>query len=364
MAQPSQRSSTGIAAYSAAALRYWVGVYPRVRREVRRWRRRAQTIAAPGLRAAALQNLDAEHLNLEGAAAFATFATRPRRPHVIRAHVAFQAAYDYADTLAEAQCSDQARDAHRLHTALLVAVASEMAHHDYYEHHSEHDDGGYLVALADTTRESLLGLPSYRAISHLLRDSAERIVQYQSHMLDPPRLAAWARARARGDSDLLWWETAAACGSSLAVFALVTAATNPGLDQRESVSIERAYSPICALHTLLDSLIDYAEDQAAGQQSLLDHYGSTQTAARQLTRLAVEARRQAQALPSGNDHTLILAGMVSLYLSSADAALPALRSVRACLIDAIGQPIWPTLATFHAHRFVTCARNRGQSSTH
>lgn len=361
MAQPSERSSPGIAAFGAAALRYWLGVYPKVRREAHQWQLRAQTIASPGLRAAAQQNLAGERLNLEGAAAFATFAARPRRSGVIRGHVAFQAAYDYADTLAETQSCDQARNAQRLHTALLVAVTAEMAHRDYYEHHTERDDGGYLAALADTTRESILSLPSYEAISQTLCDGAERIVQYQSQMLDPPRLRAWALTHV--DGALLWWEAAAACGSSLAVFALITAATKPGLDRHDPTNIDRAYSPICALHTLLDSLIDYTEDDAAGQRSLLDYYDSMPALVTRLTWLADEARRQAQALPGGHQHTLILAGMVSLYLSSADATLPSLRSARTPLIRAIGRPIWLTLAIFHAHRLRTAAQSRREYCT-
>ena len=354
MAATHDQSSARVAAVGAAATRYWLRVYPCVRHEVHVWRRRARAIASPGLRAAALQNLDGERPNLEGAAAFATFIARLHRRRVIRAQVAFQAAYDYADTLAEAPSHRQIENARQLHMALLVAVAAEARHYDYYAHHTERDDSGYLIALTETTRASLIALPSYRAVSQALRSGAARIVQYQAHIGEPQRLAAWIRAYAVPDAALAWWEATAACGSSLAVFALMASAAKSKLAGGELASIERAYFPwIGALHTLLDSVIDHGADHAAGRPSLVDYYGSVHAMVERLTWLAVEARRQAQELSNGSDHSLILVGMVSLYLSSADTSQPPGRLVRTCLIEAMGRPIWLTLATFHARHLVT-----------
>jgi tetraprenyl-beta-curcumene synthase len=347
------------AGFVSAARRYWLGVYPQVRREVDHWRRRSRAIASPGLRALALQNLDTEDANLEGAAAFATFVAPMRRAQVIRAQVAFQAAYDYADSLAETPSSHPVTNAHQLHLSLLAAVAPTMQRRDYYAQHNEHDDGGYLVALVEAARTSLTSLPSYEAASQLLQAGVARIVQYQTRIGEPQQLAAWMLTNMEPDCRLAWWELAAACGSSMGVFALMASAARPNVGTRELADIEGAYFPwIGALHTLLDSLIDQPDDLAAEQQSLVDYYGSEQAMVERLTLLAVEARRRAQTLPSGHDHTLILAGMVGLYLSSTRAATSPARLVGVRLKKIIGPLARPTLAVFYLRRFVANSRRR------
>ena len=92
-------------AFAAAATSYWLSVFPVVRREIARLRERASAIPDPVLRELALQALE-KRGNMEGAAAFATLVPRPRRRAVVRALVAFQAAYNYVDMLAEQPCED------------------------------------------------------------------------------------------------------------------------------------------------------------------------------------------------------------------------------------------------------------------
>jgi tetraprenyl-beta-curcumene synthase len=347
------RLSAYTAGFVSAATRYWLTVYPQVRREVDHWRRRARSIASPGLRTLALQNLDTEDTNLEGAAAFATFVAPIYRGRVIRAQVAFQAAYDYADSLAETPSSNPASNARQLHLSLLAAVAPTVQRHNYYAQHTEDDDGGYLVALVKAARTSLIVLPSYETVSQLLQVGVARIVQYQTRIGEPRQLAAWMLTRMVPDCRLAWWELAAAGGSSMGVFALMASAARPSVGTRELTDIERAYFPwIGALHTLLDSLIDRPDDLAVEQHSLVDYYGSEQVMIERLTLLATEARRKAQALPDGRDHTLILAGMVGLYLSSTQAATSPARLVGARLKKIIGPLAWPTMVVFHLRRFV------------
>ena len=108
-------------AFAGAALRYWLTVFPRVSSELRHWRRSAKRIADPGLRRLALESL-AKRGNMEGAAAFATFVPWRARGSVIRALVAFQAIYNYADLLAEQPSEDPVGNARDVHQALLMAL--------------------------------------------------------------------------------------------------------------------------------------------------------------------------------------------------------------------------------------------------
>ncbi len=55
-------------AFSSAARRYWLGVFPTLRREISCLRRRALRIPGTELRLEAIHNLKAQEGNLEGAA--------------------------------------------------------------------------------------------------------------------------------------------------------------------------------------------------------------------------------------------------------------------------------------------------------
>ena len=210
----------------------------------------------------ALENLRAERLNLDGAAAFAAFVPAVRRPAVVRAQVAFQAAYDYVDTLAEQHSPDPVRNGDRLHRALLAALDPALGRIDYYAHHAHRDDAGYLDTIVETCRVALHMLPSFASVAAPARRAAARIVSYQSLNLGECRgghaaLERWAQARKPPGSDLQWWEIAASAGSSLGVFVLIAAAAERAVRAEDAAAIEAAYFPwIGSLHTLLDSLVD------------------------------------------------------------------------------------------------------------
>ena len=335
------------ASFAGAARRYWLGVFPRVRLEHRRRRVRALEIPDPLLRATAL---DAQRKwgNVEGAAAFAAFVPHSRRAASARAMGCFQAAYNYLDILSEQPSADPAANGRRLHSALLAALDPDpdAPHLDYYEHHPQREDGGYLTELIDSCRAALATLPSYPAVAPAAREAAERIVAFQScntgeRQGDLAALARWARAHTPPGEDLRWWEIAAAGGSSLCVYALIALAAGSDLaglpasraSPEAIAAVQNAYFPwIGALHSLLDNLVDAAEDRATGQHNLIGLYTSPQEAAARMGRLAERSLGAARALPDASAHTLILAAMVSFYLSTPEAATPeALPLVRAVL---------------------------------
>jgi tetraprenyl-beta-curcumene synthase len=337
--------------FALAAERYWLRVFPHVHREIRHWRRRASAIPDATLRTLALETLESKWGNLEGAAAFAVFAPPAKRATVARASIAWQTLYDFADTLMEQPSHTNAANARRLHSALLVAVTPGAPHGDYYAHHSRHDDHGYTTTLIDATHSTLATLPSYGAVSGLTQLNASRIIQYQALINQPSGFAAWASVETPPDTDLRWWETGAACGSSMVIFALIASAADPKLQRSEAVEIEHVYFPwIGSLHTLLDSLIDRREDITTGQHSLVGNYSSFPAAAKRMEIIAGEAVRRAQTLPHGMNHALILAGMVSLYLSSPTASLPDALPSRDRIIDAMGDLAIPTMIVLGVRR--------------
>ncbi len=348
-------------AFASAALRYWLTVFPIVQRETRRWGERAARIPDPVLRRIALETQRDERGNYEGAGAFATFVPLRRRATVVRAVVAYQLAYDYADSLAEVPAVDPMANGRALHEALHAALSPGTPHPDYYRHHDRHDDGGYLGQLVDACRDSVASLPSHTTITPHLTRVVGRMIEYQAliHLGETSvgDLAAWARSYIPPRSGLRWWEAAAAGASSLAVFALIAASTQLSLTDHEAAAIEEAYVPwIGALHVLLDSLVDWPSDLAAGHHSLIAHYASGADMTCGMGAVADAAVRSVRSLPQAQQHEMLLAAMAGLYLARPSASLPYAAETTDRILQALGDLAWPAM---RVHR----ARNRARSAT-
>jgi tetraprenyl-beta-curcumene synthase len=369
---PARRAVRGLgervaqaAVFTRAAVRYWLVVFPRACVELRRWRRRAALIPSPALRQAALAALE-ERGNIEGAAAFAAFVPRRHRGGIVRALVAFHVAYNHVDALAEQPSDDPVGNACDLHQALLVALDPDMAHRDARRLHPRYEDGGYLAEVVDACRTALGGLPAYAAVAAQARGAAARIVAFQSLSLGGREgLERWALMLAPADSRLEPWEAAAAAGSSLGVCALIAAAAASSPRAEELAAIERAYFPwIGALHSLLDSAVDVAEDAATGQLSLVGCYRSPRDAALRMRWLTVSALDLARGLPDGRRHAALVTAMACHYLSgierSAAGELDAdlAHGVR----EALGGLARPALLLLTARRLAgRCGRGRDRA---
>jgi tetraprenyl-beta-curcumene synthase len=357
----SQPNTCTAIAFASAARRYWLGVFPVVQREIAGLRHLARGIPDPVLRSLALDAQRRKSTSLEGAAAFAAFVPRERRTGVTRLLVGLQCVFDYADTLMEQPSEDPAANAAQLHHALLVSLEPDRPHLDYYKYHPHQDDGGYLAELVDVCRHLIEELPSYRAVNDVILAHAGRIVFYQSQInlarkVDYRRLQRWANAET-SETRLSWWEVGAACGSSLALFAHVAAAASPVLSDRETELVENLYWPWGdALHTMLDSLVDRAEDAAAAQHNLLDHYASQAEMTERLWLLAGETAQRAREVAP--HHRLILAGMVALYLSDERAWTAFARPATERVLEATGAFAKPSMLLLCARRMALRGRRR------
>ncbi|MGA7704602.1 MAG: DUF2600 family protein, partial [Solirubrobacteraceae bacterium] len=262
----------------------------------------------------------------------------------------------------------------RLHNALLYAlgwpastptvgaVDPGVEALDWYEHHPQSADGGYLDRLLGECREAFRGLPGYAIAAPAARAAAERIVAFQSLNLsetqgDHAALEQWARAATPEGAGLQWWETAAAAGSSLGVHALIAAAAEKGLNAHEAKLLEQAYFPwIGGLHSLLDNLIDKREDEAAGHRSLVEYYGP-ERAAERMRWMAEQAAALAGALPHSRRHTVVLAGMIGNYLATPEAHSAELAPVSQAVLATTGGLARPTMLVFELRRLPDRLRN-------
>ncbi len=345
-------------ALAGAARSYWLGVFPDACRELRAWRARAAEIPDPALRRLALRAHGEKRGNLEGAAAFAAFAQPAGRHAAVRAVVAYQTMFDYLDNLSEEPSRDPIADGRRLNRALLAAIVPGEPHDDYYPRHRRGGgDGGYLHALIATCRTALTALPSFATIAELARAATERVATYQSlnHGDGNGRhdsFERWARDSGKAHVGLRWWETGAAAGSTLDLFALIAAAADPALDRSVARMLGAAYFPwVGALHSLLDSLADRSEDLATGRRGLIDYYRSPDEAADRIATIATEAMSQVGELPGAHSHTLIVAAMTSFYLCDLSmSSSPHARLAAPAVLEAMGRLARPTMLILSARR--------------
>lgn len=356
-------ASTAIT-FTRAAPTYWCSVYPQIRRLLEQQRRAAEEIADPRLREIAQRVLVSKRANIDGAAAFAAFVPSIRRPAVIRAQVAFQSLYDYLDTLAEQPHHDPVLNSRHLHAALSAALDPSTQSSAYRAEEPHGEDARYINDTVASCQTALRALPGYPAVQASASRLAAHIVEYQSFNVTAApgpqaALAGWAAQRTPPGSGLRWWETAASAGSSLGVFALIAMAAQPHTSTAQACAVENAYFPwIGALHSLLDSLIDLAEDKASAQQALIAHYdGAAETAAR-LRLLAEESRRRAAALPHAASHAVVLASMASLYLSEREAGSPHARQARRQVLAALGPLAAPSMLVLGLRRLALARHAR------
>ncbi|MHB8241308.1 MAG: DUF2600 family protein [Solirubrobacteraceae bacterium] len=339
------------------------GILPQASAELEYWRGKAAQIPNANLREAARESL-VKRGNIEGAALFATLVPAVDRATAVNALVAFQTAYNYLDTLAELPSDDPIANGDQLHRALVSAVSPGCPHGDYYAHHPDRDDGGFLVAVLDECRDALVDLPSFPALATTLRAAAERIASFQSMNLsetqgDDVALRRWATEVTPARCGLQWWEVAASAGSSLAVHALIASAADRGLDAQDANAIELAYFPwIGVLHSLLDSLVDRREDRMRAQRNLLDYYQSPTQAAIRLASLAERARAATASLPRPCTHRVIATAMCSYYLTAPEGEEGEARAVARGLTRALGAPLSVAIAMFRARRAFHRLTNR------
>jgi tetraprenyl-beta-curcumene synthase len=313
------------------AARFWGRVLPLVRAELRAWERAAEAIPDPELRAQALATLRSERLSAAGAALFAT--TLPRHdPVLVRTLVAYQVICDYLDTLSEQPTADPIANGMTLHRALADAVSPGRELEDWYRLHRARDDGGYLASLVGTCREGCAALPAYAHVRAAVRREALRNevqgIKHGPAARRVPELCRWA-AELDDDAvgDASWFELVSAGSSPLAALALLAAAADPATSRASAEQTRRCYFPwIEALSTLLDSLADREQDAATGELSLVGEYPSSAATALRLRELTVRAILGARALPHGERHAVLVAGMIAMHLSDPSAWLPSSRA--------------------------------------
>lgn len=301
-------------------LRMYRYILPEVKKQLGKWRQTADRIPDPELKKQAIASMTSKKFHCQGGSVYAA-ANLPKRNVLVPLIVAFQTISDYLDNLCDRSTSLDPHDFRLLHQSMLDAVDPDAQIKDYYALRNEREDGGYLPSLVKTCQACIAELPSYPLVQEKVRELVGLYcdLQVHKHIRKDRREAAllgwWEQHRPRYPG-LRWNEFAAATGSTLGVFYLFLAATDP---QLTSGAVERkraAYFPyVCGLHILLDYLIDQAEDVLGGDLNFCSYYESWTAAADRIAWVAERARSEIGLLPDERFHRMIIEGLLALYLS-------------------------------------------------
>ncbi|MEK8126356.1 tetraprenyl-beta-curcumene synthase family protein [Paenibacillus filicis] len=295
-------------------------VLPEVREQLGDWREKAEAMPDAELRKQAIDSMTSKEFHCIGGAVYAT--ANPSMRHVlIPLIVAFQTISDYLDNLCDRSTSLDPEDFRRLHQSMLDAVDPAEPLHDYYEFREEREDAGYLNELVKTCQASIRLLPSYGLVASDVRELVGLYADLQVYKhirkdLREEALLSWWSVHQGRFPAIQWNEFAAATGSTLGVFMLFLAASDTGLRDGTVEAIREAYFPyVCALHILLDYLIDQEEDLAGGDLNFCSYYDSMDATVDRIAAIVEEAKRRSEQLDHPAFHRMIIEGLLALYLS-------------------------------------------------
>ncbi len=239
--------------------------------------------------------------------------------------VALQTISDYLDNLCDrAGIYDEAAF-RQLHVSMLDAVDPDREIGDYYIYYPYKGDNNYLSRIVNDCRTQVLRLPSYSLVKEKVLKYVELYSEMQTYKhLDVNtreiQLRDWSLKHLDSYPGITVWEFCAAAGSTLLVFTLFAAASDPFLTAEQAESIEKAYFPwICGLHILLDYYIDADEDALTGELNFTSYYDNLRDCQERLAYFLEKSFVCTTGLPYPKFHSTIIRGLISLYLSDPKA---------------------------------------------
>jgi tetraprenyl-beta-curcumene synthase len=324
---------------------FLTGVLPRVSSELRKWERQLTVYADWPLLQQASASLSRKRFHAQGGSFYALYNFNPRYyKKLVSLIVALQTISDYLDNLCDRGGIYNEAAFRCLHRAMTAALTrGPIKGLDYYRFYPAKNDGGYLEALVAECRSCTGILPAYPAVQpEILRlASLYNDLQVYKH-LNPAergsRLKRWFKEKAAPASPPLhWWEYAAACGSTLAIFALFGLAASPETSVHEARKLVNAYFPwVCGLHILLDYWIDQEEDRREGDFNFAACYSSPALAVERLHLFLQKSLEEAAKLPRTSFHRSVIRGLLAVYLSDPKVSLQGLQEPASSLLNAGG----------------------------
>lgn len=295
-------------------------ILPETRKELKLIKTRAEQIPDQELRTQALASIASKQFHCEGGSIYAA-VNLPMRDVLIPLIVSYQTISDYLDNLCDRSTSMDADDFRLLHKSMLDAVNPDAELVNYYALREEQEDDGYLHSLVRTCQSCIKKLPGYAFAQSYVTDLAGLYVDLQVYKHIHPTLREqalldWWETHKHRTPELSWNEFAAATGSTLGVFMLFLAASDPHLDDDGASSIHASYFPhVTGLHIMLDYLIDQEEDRQGGDLNFCNYYESEKMMIERIAYIVNKAHEDVSLIPASSFHRMIIEGLLALYLS-------------------------------------------------
>ncbi|GAW90864.1 tetraprenyl-beta-curcumene synthase family protein [Calderihabitans maritimus] len=326
----------------ALVVRFVKKIFPLVETELSRWYKKASLSPDPVLAEQAHASIKSKRFHAQGGSIYALY---PGVNHVnfTRFVVALQTISDYLDNLCDRLGYENEKAFSQLHRAMTDALNPSVPMADYYAYFPHRRDGGYLEELVRECRRQIASFPSYALVKEDILDLAELYSNLQTlkHLpLDvrEDKMIQWTTPYLKKYTGISRWEFAAATGSTLGIFVLSAAASNPHLTSEQVARIKRAYFPwICGLHILLDYLIDLQEDRLEGDLNFVSYYRDNQQCKERLNTFLNNCFAHIVDLPHKNFHATVIIGLLAMYLSDPKASDPEVRPVAELLLKKGGK---------------------------
>mgnify|MGYP001007958762 CR=1 FL=1 len=316
-------------------------IFPLVDKELANWRRYAEIHSCPLLKTQALASIEAKRFHCLGGSIYCLYP-RVAINNFVRLVVALQTISDYLDNLCDRAGVVDETAFRQLHLAMTESLDPETKISDYYVSYPIKNDGGYLRNLVNTCRQALLTLPSYKVVKPLVLTSASLYSELQTYKhLDKnvreTKMLSWINQHLPAYPQITPWEFAAATGSTLCIFTLCAAASDPQLTERQAQAIYDAYFPwINGLHILLDYFIDMVEDTTHNDLNFVAYYPDDSTIAARLNFFHHQSLAMAKQIPYDYFTVTVIHGLVALYLSDNKAQAPRERAIARTILDSAG----------------------------
>jgi tetraprenyl-beta-curcumene synthase len=295
-------------------------IVPHARLELEGIRTLAQTIHDESLREEALASIDGKAYHVAGGCILATFLPPLKARAYVEIVAPLESIYDYLDNLCDRH-PDVTPEAYPvLHQAIADALDPGAPPRDYYALGPSGRDNGYLLRLVTRVQRSLGRIDGHEALLPCFREAADLYAEMQTykHFAPGERERAcrewFERRRDFRLQDLQWYEFACAAGSQFQVYAPLYElfAGRPGAIR---ATYDAHFPAVAALHVLLDSFIDQAEDAEHGELNFVAAYADAGQFRDRAGYLARRAMKALSALPDPAAHRFVLRVMALFYLT-------------------------------------------------
>lgn len=323
-------------------IRFLRGIVPHAALELQGIHALAKSIPDERLREEALASIDGKAYHVAGACILATFLPQSAARSYVEVVAPLESIYDYLDNLCDRHPDVPVEAYPVLHRAIADALDPQASPHDYYAAGPLGNDNGYLTRLVTRVQRSLRRLDGYDvlrpAFSHAaaLYGEMQTFKHYPSGERERACIEWFERRRDHRTADLTWYEFACAAGSQLQIYAPLFELF-AGRTQTVDATYDAHFPAVAALHVLLDSYIDQAEDREHAELNFATLYDDGTHLRERAAYLARRASDRFMELPDPPSHRFVLRVMALFYLTHPKVYAQGLQEDAAAILRALQQ---------------------------